>query len=197
MLKMELDICQAKRGVLFMAKILYDNEMECCVQDYVSVVPWEFLEGRIAMELPCGFAEMEEERKASYYPYEKRPDIILENMDEDVRITLQLLEREQGSGDIYDVVYDVSRLIGKAFPEYKQSNLHLSEKGYMPIAWFLLFMEDLHAEHMKAVALPEGGGMLLLTVTYPEEKSVKWRQLCKYLLESVQADMVFTKEQKK
>ena len=63
-----------------MAKILYDNEMECCVQDFVSVVPWEFLGGRIAMELPCGFAEMEEERKASYYPYEKRPELILENL---------------------------------------------------------------------------------------------------------------------
>ena len=73
----------------------------------------------------------------------------------------------------------------EAFPQYGQSTLHLSEEGQLSAGWFLLYMEELQAEHMKTVFLPEEGMLMLLTVTYPEEKRAKWRELCRYIRKSV------------
>lgn len=69
-------------------KLIYDGGAEECEQDTVLTEPWEFWDGKILMELPSGFAEMEEERKAAYFPYGKRPEIMMEDREEDVRLTL-------------------------------------------------------------------------------------------------------------
>ncbi len=166
-------------------KVLYNREAEGCEQDTVSVELWQFQNGKIRMELPSGFGEMEEERKAFFFPYEKRPEMIMEDRDEDVRLTLQFLENQKGDGDVYGAAAGVSRLVKEAFPQYGQSTLHLSEEGQLSAGWFLLYMEELQAEHMKTVFLPEEGMLMLLTVTYPEEKRAKWRELCRYIRKSV------------
>lgn len=45
------------------------------------------------MELPEGFQEMEERNKEEIYPYEERPEIVLEDLQEDVQITVQFLRK--------------------------------------------------------------------------------------------------------
>ena len=169
----------------FSGKTIYDSQAEGCEQDTVLVVLREFWDGKILMELPSGMTEMEEERKAFYFPYEKRPGIIMEDREQEVRLTLQFLEFGQGDGDVYRTAYGISRLMKESFPQYGQSSLYVSEENRIPSGWFLLRMEDLRAEHMKAVFFPENGILMLLTMTYPEGECTKWREVCRYMRESV------------
>ena len=184
-LRVTQSLSDVQPGNVFSGKTIYDSQAEGCEQDTVSVVPWEFWDGKILIELPSDFAEMDEEGKASCFPYEKRPEIIMEDRDGEIRLTLQFLETAQGDGDVYETAYGVSRLVKKSFPQYAQSLLYFSEEGGLPSGWIFLHMEELQAEHMKAVFLPENGRLLLLTVTYPEGKRDKWREVCRYIRESV------------
>lgn len=165
-------------------KALFCQDTEGCFQDSVSTVLWSMPGGKFSVELPEGFEEMAEESREENYPYADRPDIILEDVSEDVQITLQFLEKELKEAEIWDAVSQVLELTESTFPEYKVSPEYLYEGGSTPIGWFLLNMGDMEKEHVKAVLSVEDK-MALFTLTYPTEKNFKWRPLFKYIFSSI------------
>lgn len=165
-------------------KMLFCQDTAGCFQDSVSTVLWSAPGGEFFMELPEGFEEMTEESREENYPYADRPEIILEDVSEDAQITLQFLEKELKETEIWDAVSQVLELTENTFPEYKASPEYLYEAGSTPIGWFLLTMEDMEKEHVKAVFSVENR-MALFTLTYPIEKNFKWRPLFKYIFSSI------------
>ncbi|MDE6903578.1 MAG: hypothetical protein K2P76_01290 [Lachnospiraceae bacterium] len=165
-------------------KVLFSQDTEGCVQDSVSTVLWIWGDGKCSMELPEGFQEMEERNKEEIYPYEERPEIILEDFQEDVQITVQFFEKELKEAEVRDALSQVFKLTEESFPEYKTSPEYLWEEAGVPIGWFLLTMEDLEKEHVKAVFSLEER-MMLFTLTYPVENNFKWRPLFKYIFSTI------------
>ncbi len=78
----------------------------------------------------------------------------------------------------------VCELTQKAFVQYKTSPLYLHEKSEIPVGWFRMSMKALKREHIKAVFSIENH-MVLLTLTYPEEESIKWQALSPLLFDSL------------
>lgn len=165
-------------------KVLFSQDTEGCFQDTVSTVLWSMPGRKFSVELPEGFEEMSEESREENYPYTDRPEIILEDISEDAQITLQFLEKELKEAEIWDAVSQVLELTENTFPEHKVSPEYLYEGGSTPIGWFLLTMEDMEKEHVKAVLSVEDK-MALFTLTYPAEKNFKWRPLFKYIFSSI------------
>lgn len=60
-------------------RVLFTDNEENCSQDKVLMEDREFEAGNILMAVPLDFQEMEEWRKAALYPWEKRPELILQN----------------------------------------------------------------------------------------------------------------------
>ncbi len=166
------------------ARMLFCQDTEGCFQDSVSVVLWNTPGGTLTMELPEEFLEMTEENREENYPYADRPEIILEDILEDAQITVQFFEKELKETEIWDAVSQVLELTEETYPEYKASPVYLYEGGFIPIGWFLLTMEEMKKEHVKAVFSVEGK-MTLFTLTYPIEKNFKWRPLFKYIFSSI------------
>lgn len=165
-------------------KILFDKETEGCVQDLVQVISWKPLGGDIQMELPEGFHEMTRERKSEFYPYENRPENILEDMESQTQITLQFLNKAMQEKETRVAIGKVHELMEDAFSKYEITPAYLFEDGYMPIGWFLIKMEDRRTEHVKAIFSCKGK-MSLLTVTYSIDESIKWRTLVKCIFKSI------------
>ena len=165
-------------------KIWFDKEIEGCVQDLVRVVPWEWQEGEIRMELPEDFQEMPQERKEEYYPYENRPETILENTGGTVQLTLQFSDQEMKEEETRSAAEKVHELTEDAFPKYDMSPAYLYEGGKVPVGWFTVKMEDRESEHIKAV-FSGGGKMVLLTMTYPENETMKWRPISRCIFASI------------
>lgn len=165
-------------------KKLYSRDTEGCVQDSVSTVLWTWEDGKFSMELPEGVEEMEDQRKEEIYPYEERPEIILEDIREDIQFTLQYFDKTLKETEVREGISKILELTEESFPEYKTSPEYLWEEAGVPIGWFLLTMEDLEKEHVKAVFSLEER-MMLFTLTYPVENNFKWRPLFKYIFSTI------------
>ena len=165
-------------------KILFDKETEGCVQDLVQVISWELLGGDIQLELPQGFQEMTPERRSEFYPYENRPEIILEDMESEVQITLQFLDKVMQEKETRTALGMVHELMEDAFSKYEITPAYLFEDGHLPIGWLLIKMKDRRVEHVKAIFCCKGK-MTLLTVTYSMDEYIKWRALVKCIFKSI------------
>lgn len=175
--------------------LLFDKDAEGSIQDTVKMCTWELLEGKILLELPEGMEKMPAERQEKYYPYEGRPEIILEHMECDVQITFQMLEKKLKPEEVYKAVHEIYKLIDKAFPKYKKTKIYLADDGEVEIGWFLMEMEDGGKEHMKAVfsAMEK---IALLTVTYKETEKWKWRVLGRDILASMRLEPAYENNSK-
>ena len=165
-------------------KIWFDYQTEGCVQDLVRAVSWEWQEGVIYMELPEDFQEMPKERREEYYPYENRPETILENRGGTVQFTLQFPGQEMKVEETRTAAEKVHELTEDAFPKYEMSPEYLYEEGQVPVGWFTVRMEDRESEHIKAV-FSARGKMVLLTMTYPENETMKWRPVSRCIFASI------------
>lgn len=67
---------------------LFYEDTKGCSQDTVITAQREFLEGKLNIELPAELKEMDDERRAEFYPYEERPDFIFEDEEKLVQLTL-------------------------------------------------------------------------------------------------------------
>lgn len=166
-------------------KLLFDKEAEGSIQDTVRVFRWETPDGRVSIELPESVSDMQEEKKESNYPYKDRPEIILEDEDSDMQITIQFLEKEMKEEDTRVAAQKVCKLTRAVFPQYKSSPVYVCDEDDITIGWFLLYMEDMGREHVKAVFSVDKK-MVLLTMTYPEEDNYKWRPIIKYIFASIE-----------
>ena len=160
-------------------KTIFSGETEGSVQDTLNLVTWDFHEKQFSLALPEGFLEMSGEKQEGSYPLSDRPQIILEEESEKAQVTIQ--------EDIRRATEQILELTRKSFVQYKYSPIHLYAEGEFPVGWFLMRMEDIEKEHIKAV-FPIKEYMVLLTLTYPEEKSMKWRSFKDYMFASIKED---------
>lgn len=165
-------------------RLLFNKGAERCMQDDIQMVSWELFEGLLRIEAPVGFQDMDEQRCEDCYPYENRPQIIKEIQNENVQLTLQLMNKELREEDVRNVAEQICELTEKVFPRYDYSPVCFYDNGYMTIGWFLMEMKNFEMEHMKAVfGIREQ--MILMTLTYPKAEYMKWRVLSKYMFESI------------
>ena len=168
-------------------KIIFDGETEGSVQDTINLVAWDFLEKQLGFVLPEGFSEMSEEKREESYPLSNRPQIILEDEQRKVQITIHFFHKTMKKEDITGAVEQILELTRKAFAQYEYSPIYLFTDGAVPVGWFLMRMKDIEKEHIKAV-LPIKESMVLLTLTYPEEESIKWCSFKDYMFASIKED---------
>lgn len=166
-------------------KTIYDREAQRSEQGSICVFTWESPDKQLMLELPEGFHEMEKERREGNYPLFERPEIILEDEEEKVQLTLQFFDKPMKKEDTKEAVWQIYVLMKEFFMQYPKSPVYLNENDGIPVGWFMMHMNNMGKEHMKAV-FPIKGKMTLLTLTYPEKESVKWRAFTGHLLASIQ-----------
>lgn len=165
-------------------RTVFERETEGAVQEQIRMVSWQPPEGKLMMELPEGFREMEADRRESCYPLGNRPEIILEYEQEEAQITLQFFDRKMLREEVVAAAEQVRKTTEKTFVQYECMPVHLWEEGKNRVGWFLMGLKDRKQEHIKAVFSLKGC-MTLLTVTYPEENKTKWNALCRLMFESI------------
>lgn len=167
-----------------MIRKLFNQKEEGCIQDSVQAVRWKESGERFMLELPQGFHEMTDEKKKAFYPFDNRPEVILEEDGDGAQFTFQFLDKKLKGEDIRKAIGQVRKLTEDTFPEYKVTEEHLNMEGEIIVGWFCVQMERLGKEHMKAVFSVESQ-MALLTMTYPEEKEIKWRAVVRHMFRTL------------
>lgn len=163
---------------------IFYEDTEGCSQEQVCVFTWTEPRQRLSLALPEGFRKMSPEKEEEYFPMKERPEIIMEDEKGSTQFTLQFLDKQMSREETKWVVRAVCELTQKAFVQYKTSPLYLHEKSEIPVGWFRMSMKALKREHIKAVFSIENH-MVLLTLTYPEEESIKWQALSPLLFDSL------------
>ncbi|MBO5032837.1 MAG: hypothetical protein J6D08_13300 [Lachnospiraceae bacterium] len=121
---------------------------------------------------------MQEERVHRCYPWEERPDIILEN-DSSVQITAQIIRQKTQAAQIHCAVEGIQKMTESLFPQYRVSPVYICGKGKLPVGWFHMGMPDKGAEHIKAIGIMSDY-MTMLAFTYPAEEAVKWKSIFRH-----------------
>lgn len=163
---------------------IFDGETENSEQDTLRLLTWEAPFGQLVLELPEGFAQLEAENKEKCYPSSDRPEIILENERDRVQFTLQFFQKAMKKEDTQDVIEQIRELTEDTYVQYLSTPSYLYVNGEIPVGWFLMYMKDIKKEHVKAV-FSINKHMALLTFTYPEEESWKWRIVRDYMFASI------------
>ncbi|MBD5547930.1 MAG: hypothetical protein HDQ97_11110 [Lachnospiraceae bacterium] len=168
-------------------RTIFDKETEGGMQNALHLVTWKLPDKQFVLELPEGFAEIDEEKKEENYPLSDRPEIILEDEQGEVQLTLQFFYKVMKTDETKGVTEQIHELMENTYVQYPSSQVYLDKNGEIPIGWFLMRMSDLKKEHIKAVFSIKRH-MALLTLTYPEEESWKWRAIKDYIFISIKEE---------
>ena len=151
------------------------EESEGCMQDNILFTPMDLGQTGLVLELPEGFSQMEEEKQFRRYPWKGRPEFILENCS-GVQVTAQDTGQKMETVQIRSAAEAVCRMTRELFPRYKLSPVYLGGESRYPVGWFRMEMPEIEIEHIKALSMAKEH-MILLTFTYPDRESVKWRSI--------------------
>lgn len=165
-------------------RTIFDRETQNSGQDTLNLVTWEFHDKQLILELPEGFAQLEDEKREECYPSSDRPEIILENEQGSVQLTLHFLKKEMKKEDTQNVIWQIRELTDNTYVQYQNTPSYLHSDGEIPVGWFLMYMRDIKKEHIKAI-FSVNKHMVLLTLTYPEEENWKWRIVKEYIFTSI------------
>lgn len=164
--------------------IIFDKRTEGCEQDQVCTYTWEDQKKRLLLTLPIGLTDMTIEEKQKNYPMTERPEIIMEDEQEEIQFTVQFTNKALKKEETETAVRQVHEMMKRAFTQYKLSPFYVFQNKRFPIGWFLMQMEMLQKEHIKAIFSIKGY-MVIISFTYPERNKLKWRVFIKYLFASV------------
>lgn len=171
-----------------MEKIEYFfKQTEADSQEDIAVRNFKYK--NIRFKIPVCMEEMPEEHKDIHYPYENKPPILLCNEEQTVEMTVQHMEgvtHETGLSGIMCAVH-----------KYAEDNLDLlricpiryikSRSEY--IGWFLTELSLAgRIVHHRKYAMLTGKRLLLITITYPEEESIKWGGIAAKLFYSIEVE---------
>ncbi len=165
-------------------KKIFNRETEGCEQDTLNLLTWESPDKQLVLELPEGFVQVEDGKKEESYPSSDRPEIILENKQGGVQITLTFFQKVMKKEDTQDVIEQIREMTENTYVQYPNTPSYLYKNGEIPVGWFLMYMKDIKKEHIKAV-FSINKHMVLLTLTYPEEENWKWRTARDYIFASI------------
>ncbi|WP_156882374.1 hypothetical protein [Lacrimispora indolis] len=163
-----------------MMNILYDQDTEGCLQERVTL-EWIVLDnGTLSAEIPAELKQMPEIMKEMFYPYDKRPEMILADTDGKNQMTFQRIDKKLRPEETRKAAEAVREYISSRHPRSELSPVHLYAAGQYPAGWFTMELEEPgeKQEHTKAV-LSVRNQMFLATATYPEQDGMKWEVLLK------------------
>ena len=165
-------------------RTVFDRETEGTSQEQIRMQIWRSPGEELSLELPEGFVEMEDGRREGSYPLPDRPEIILEHATEKALLTLQFFDKLMKAEETEKAIQQVRKITEESFVQYTCSPVHLTEGEEIRSGWFLMKMEALEREHIKAVFSLKGR-MTLLTLTYPQADQAKWHVLRDLILRSI------------
>lgn len=167
-------------------KLLYHQETEGCRQETVTVTEMELEEGLLTAELPSQLELMPESMREVYYPYENRPAMILSDMDGNIQMTFQLIDKGLKPTETGNAAEAIRKCAEKLYPHSRMSPVHMFDKGEIHVGWFVMGLEQDGESccHVKAV-FPIHGRLFLTTATYPEQDKSKWEVLLKHYFATV------------
>lgn len=168
---------------------IFDRETEGSIQDTLKLFTWESPDKQLVLELPEGFAQLEEEKREESYPSSDRPEIIMENVQGRVQLTLKFFQKVMKKEDTGDTIKEIRKLTENTYVQYPNTPSYLYANSEIPVGWFLMYMKDIKKEHVKAV-FSINKQMVLLTLTYPEEENWKWRTVRDYIFASIREGIV-------
>lgn len=167
------------------SKVLFASDVENCIQDRVEVKKIWLFQKSLVVEVPAELTEMPEEQKNIYYPYDKKPEIILCADNGAVHITFQKTDHILRKEHVYEAGKAVAGFIRKIEPQRKISCVHLWDREEKEIAWFVMDMHGIiERKHIKFV-LESTGYLLLGTITYPADEKYKWEAVITYIFASL------------
>lgn len=135
----------------------------------------QFTDGNITGEIPDELFAMPMDMQEKYYPYEKRPKIMMADNAGKIHMTIELTERKllpEETGKAAEAVRKFSMLL---YPQNEILPVHLYRGEDISVGWFVMKLENNtdKLRHIKA-ALPSDNNMCLVTLTYPEQEHLKW-----------------------
>ena len=93
-----------------------------------------------------------------------------------MQVTAQDTGQKMETVQIRSAAEAVCRMTRELFPRYKLSPVYLGGESRYPVGWFRMEMPEIEIEHIKALSMAKEH-MILLTFTYPDRESVKWRSI--------------------
>lgn len=95
-----------------------------------------FFSDKLSIDLPQNFEDMEEDQKDIDFPYQIRPQIIKKDMQEEMILTLSLLEQRLEKKQAASAVLSMKRLIDNAYPNGVLTRVEEIGNQDNPSAWF-------------------------------------------------------------
>lgn len=143
----------------------------------------------IQIKIPVCMKEMSEKCKRQHYPYEEKPNLILSNDKMDVEMTFQDIEGVTQTAGLAEIIYTVRKYVEENSDIHKIYPVRFLKSKNMYIGWFLteLFLGEKIVCHRKYIMLT-GREMLIITITYPVEKNIKWGSIANKILFSIEVE---------
>lgn len=168
-----------------MSEMLFLSDMENCIQDNVELKKIRLFQKGLIIEVPSELTEMPEELKGIYYPYDKKPEVILWGNNGTVHITFQRTGRSLQRSQIYEAGKAVADFMRKIEPQSEINCVHLWDRGEKEIAWFVMNLYGgIGRKHIKFV-METFGYFTLGTMTYPMEDACKWETVIMHAFTSL------------
>lgn len=165
--------------------VLYNQTSRGCVQDEMAFYQMEVAEGIASAEIPCGLCSMPESMKEIFYPYERRPDLILADEQGKYQMTFEMLNKSMKAEDTEKAADALREHISQMHPRSELSPVYLYREGSSRVGWLVMTLED-EGEvycHRKAV-LSVRGQMFLVTASYPQTDRLKWDVIFKHVFDT-------------
>lgn len=135
-------------------------------------------DGRLAVMLPDSFQTMEGDREQLMYPYEDRPQIILEDADTCRFCTFSLLKEQKLAGiQVEYVIQSITKAIVSLYPSCLLSEPQLVKREEGTCGWFSFRTAGKEGDLQNFMyVFPVDDCMMLgfKTVFYPDRPDGSW-----------------------
>lgn len=167
-------------------KSVFSQNTAGCCQENVTLKNVSLFDRKMGIDIPIELEDMPNEMLEKYYPYDERPSIIKSSEDGSAHMTFQLFQKELSKQTISNVIEEIRKLMDQVYSLDWISNPHLFIWNEIYVGWFVFSIES-NAEKMRHIKYVTSINkkFMLGTVTYPEEKSLKWESTIKYIFPSI------------
>lgn len=166
--------------------VLYNQTSKGCVQDELAFYQTEIVVGVISAEIPCDLCPMSESMQEIFYPYEKRPDLILADEQGKNQMTFEMLNKNMKAEETEMAADALREYISQMYSRSELSPVYLYRTGNIRVGWFAMTLEMEEGEvycHRKAV-LSVHNQMFLVTASYPQADRLKWDVIFKHTFDT-------------
>lgn len=125
-----------------------------------------FFDEQLYVEIPDIYEEMEKDRIATMYPYEKKPQIIMEDKESNRFCTFSLLDAQKLASDQAEyAIHVISRVVTGLYPTCLLHEPQLAECGEGKCGWFAFKTAGTTENFFNIMYIyPVNGSMMLGTM---------------------------------